>query len=64
MTAKVISLSDFQKSKEGEKKLRRGRELGLPDFEMEEESAKLVIEFEPDFEIDDDVVLDDDEEEE
>jgi hypothetical protein len=60
MTAEVFSLCEYRKSKEGEKKLRRGRELGLPDFEMEEESDELVLEFEPDFDFDDDI----DEEEE
>jgi hypothetical protein len=54
MTAKVISLCDFRRSKGAEKKLRRGRELGLPDFEMEEESVEKMIEFDPLFELDPD----------
>jgi hypothetical protein len=54
MTAEVFSLCEYRKSKEGEKKLRRGRELGLPDFEMEpEESRGLYLEFEPDFDLND-----------
>jgi hypothetical protein len=55
MTAKVTSLCDYRRSKDAERKLRRGRELGLPDFEMEEEESTLKdIKFYPEFELDPD----------
>jgi hypothetical protein len=50
MTAKVTSLCDYRRNKDAEKKLRRGRSLGLPDFEMEPETfgTTVLFEFHPD----------------